>query len=84
MIDEALDANRGETDPAKKKGYAETVNDASPSSATTSGARTRCGAWPTHPQVHGLDDFVTPSGESICLCNGIQGVVNVSSIWVEQ
>ena len=26
VIDEALDANRGETDPAKKKGYAEAVN----------------------------------------------------------
>jgi peptide/nickel transport system substrate-binding protein len=26
IIDQALDANRGETDPAKKKGYAEAVN----------------------------------------------------------
>jgi peptide/nickel transport system substrate-binding protein len=83
VIDQALDANRGETDEAKKKELAETVNKRFAEECYNLwGAYTVWGLAHT-PNVHGLEDFTAPSGEPICLCNGIQGVINVSSIWIE-
>ena len=83
MIDEALNANRGETDPAAKQELAETVNKQFGEQCYNLwGSYTVLGLAHS-PTVHGLEDFVAPSGEPICLCNGIQGVINVSSIWTE-
>ena len=48
-IDELLDPNRAETDPAKKQEYAEEVNRTSARSATTSGPAGTSGASPTSP-----------------------------------
>jgi peptide/nickel transport system substrate-binding protein len=84
VIDEALDANRGETDPAKKKEYAETI------------ARqfaTECyDLWrwytqwglPHVPEVKGLDAFVLPSGTPGALGAGIAGTFNVGGVWRDQ
>ena len=84
VIDQALEDNRGETDPAMKKELAETVNRTFGEQCYNLWGSYTVWGLAHSPQVHGLDDFVAPSGEPICLCNGIQGVVNVSSIWVEQ
>ena len=83
-IDQALDTNRGETDPAKKKELAETVNKTFATECYNLwGSYTIWGLAHT-PKVEGLEDFVAPSGEKICLCNGIAGTINISSIWIKQ
>ena len=38
---------------------------------------------PHTADVQGLEDFTAPSGEKVCLCNGIAGVYNVQSVWTE-
>ena len=74
-IDQALDTNRGETDPAKKKELAETVNKTFATECYNLwGSYTIWGLAHT-PKVQGLEDFVAPSGEKICLCNGIAGTI---------
>ena len=84
VIDQALDANRGETDPAKKKELAETVNKQFGTECYNLwGAYTVWGLAHS-PKVQGISDFVAPSGEKICLCNGIAGTINIGSIWIEQ
>ena len=73
VIDQALDANRGETDPAKKKELRRDGQQAVRRPVLQPlGLVTRCGRLAHTPKVHGLEDFTAPSGEPICLCNGIQ------------
>jgi ABC-type transport system substrate-binding protein len=83
VIDQALEDNRGETDPAVKKELAETVNRTFGEQCYNLWGSYTVWGLAHSPQVHGLEDFVAPSGESICLCNGIQGVINIGSIWTE-
>ena len=84
VIDEALDANRGETDPAKKLEYAETVNKRFGEQCYNLwGSYTVWGLAHT-PNVHGIDDMVLPSGNPAALGAGIAGSFNVASVWVEQ
>ena len=79
VIDQALDTNRGETDPAKKKELAETVDKQFATECYNLwGSYTVWGLAHT-PKVQGLEDFIAPSGENICLCNGIQGVSSTST-----
>ena len=84
VIDQALDANRGETDPAEKKELAETVDKQFAEQCYNLWGSYTVWGLPHTPKVHGLEDFTAPSGEPICLCNGIQAVINVNSIWIEQ
>ena len=84
VIDEALDANRGETDPAAKQEYAETI-------ARQFGAEcydlwrwyTQWGL-PHRPEVKGLDGFVLPSGSPARLGAGISGTFNINAVWLDQ
>ena len=84
VIDQALDANRGETDPAKKKELAETVNKEFATQCWNIWGDFDLWGLPHTPDVQGLEDFTTPSGEKVCLCNGIAGVYNVQSVWIKQ
>ena len=60
VIDQALDANRGETDPAKKKELAETVNKQFADRVLQPlGLLHRVGL-PHTPKVQGLEDFTAP------------------------
>jgi peptide/nickel transport system substrate-binding protein len=84
VIDQALDANRGETDPAKKKELAETVNKEFATQCYNIWGDFDLWGLPHTPDIHGLEDFTAPSGEKVCLCNGIAGVYNVQSVWIKQ
>ena len=79
VIDEALDANRGETDPARRKELAETVNQR---------FAEQCyglwGGWTTwsvihDPSVHLADTNVLPDGTETRHMNEI---VNVRTTWI--
>ena len=84
VIDEALDANRGETDPAKKQEYAETVNKRFGEQCYNLwGSYTVWGLAHT-PNVHGIDDMVLPSGQSRCAGRWHRRLVQRGSVWVEQ
>jgi peptide/nickel transport system substrate-binding protein len=81
IIDEALDANRGETDPAKKKGYAEAVNQR---------FADQCfniwGGWTTwailhKPSIHLEPTFTTPEGAESAPTSEI---ANLRTAWVDQ
>ncbi len=81
VIDEALDANRGETDPAKKQGYAEAVNQR---------FGDQCfniwGGWTTwgvlyEPTVHIEPTLTTPEGVESAPTSEI---VNMRTTWIEQ
>jgi peptide/nickel transport system substrate-binding protein len=81
VIDEALDANRGETDPAKKQGYAEAVNQR---------FAEQCfniwGGWTTwgilhEPTVHLEPTFTTPEGVESAPTSEI---ANLRTAWVDQ
>ena len=84
VIDQALEANRGETDPAKKKELAETVNKEFATQCYNIWGDYDLWGLPHTPDVQGLEDFTAPSGEKVCLCNGIAGVYNVQSVWIKQ
>ncbi len=65
VIDDLLDKNRAETDPAKKKGYAEEVNKMlRRASATTSGAAGTSGASPTSRRSTGWRTSPCPDGKT--------------------
>jgi peptide/nickel transport system substrate-binding protein len=81
ILDEALDANRGETDPAKKQGYAEAVNQR---------FADQCfniwGGWTTwailhEPTVHIEPTFTTPEGVESAPTSEI---ANLRTAWVDQ
>ena len=73
VIDEALDANRGETDPAKKQEYAETSTGASRSSATTSGPTGTSGGSPTNPRSTAWRTSPCPEASQSIFGAGIGG-----------
>ncbi len=84
VIDQALDANRGETDPTKKAQYADTIARQFASECYNLWFwYTRWGLAHT-PQVHGLDAFVLPSGSRAQLGAGISGTFNVNGVWLDQ
>jgi ABC-type transport system substrate-binding protein len=84
VIDEALDGNRGETDPAAKQEYAETVNRRFGEQCYNLWGSYTVWGLAHHPRVHGIDDMVLPSGNPAALGAGIAGSFNVASVWVEQ
>ncbi len=84
VIDQALDANRGETDPAKKKELAETVNKRFGEQCYDLWGDYALWGLAHTSDVQGIEDFVLPSGDKACLCNGIAGVFNVQSVWIRK
>jgi peptide/nickel transport system substrate-binding protein len=84
VIDEALDANRGETDPAVKQELAETVNRRFGEQCYNLWGSYTVWGLPASPRVHGIDDMLLPSGNPAALGAGIAGSFNVASVWVEQ
>jgi peptide/nickel transport system substrate-binding protein len=84
VIDQALDANRGETDPAKKKEYAETVN-----KQFGEQCYNLWGSWDIwgiahKPTVHGVENFSLPGGEKSIFGSGIGGTFYDHTLWVSQ
>ncbi len=84
VIDQALDDNRGETDPAVKKELAETVNRRFGEQCYNLWGSYTVWGLPASPRVHGIDDMLLPSGNPAALGAGIAGSFNVASVWVEQ
>jgi peptide/nickel transport system substrate-binding protein len=81
VIDEALDANRGETDPAKKQGYAEAINQ-----RFADQCYNIWGGWTTwailhKPTVHIEPTFTTPEGVESAPTSEI---ANLRTAWVDQ
>ena len=84
VIDEALDANRGETDPAKKQELAETVNRRFGEQCYNLwGAVHRVGS-PRQPDGARHRRHAAAVGQPRRAGRGIAGSFNVASVWVEQ
>ncbi len=84
VIDEALDANRGETDPAKKQEYAETVAKQFGSECYNVWGWYTVWGLPHASQVKGLDAFAMPSGTPASLGAGIAGSFGIGAVWLDQ
>jgi len=81
IIDQALDENRGETDPAKKKGYAEAINQRFADQCYDIWS-----SWTTWAVLHDEKvqvptDFTLPDGTTT---KPTDEIVNMRSIWVQQ
>jgi peptide/nickel transport system substrate-binding protein len=81
IIDQALDENRGETDPAKKKGYAEAVNQ-----RFADQCYDLWSSWTTWAVLH--DDkvqvpatFTLPDGT---VTKPTDELVNLRDVWLQQ
>jgi peptide/nickel transport system substrate-binding protein len=84
VIDQALDANRAETDPAKKKEYAETVNKRFAEQCYNLWTDWDIWAVAHKPTVHGVENFKLPGGEQSIFGSGIGGTFYNNTLWVEQ
>ncbi len=83
-IDDLLAKNRAETDPSKKKGYAEEVN-----KIFGEECYNLWGSWNVwgiahKPSVHGVENITLPDGKTSQFGQGIAGVFNPMSLWVQQ
>jgi ABC-type transport system substrate-binding protein len=84
VIDQALDANRAETDPAKKKEYAETVNKRFAEQCYNLWESWTVWGVPHKPTVHGVENFTLPGGEKTIFGAGIGGTFYDQTLWVSQ
>ena len=84
VIDQALDANRGETDPAKKKEYAETVNKRFAEQCYDLWENWEVWGIAHKPTVHGVENFALPDGEMSIFGSGIGGTFYPQTLWVSQ
>jgi peptide/nickel transport system substrate-binding protein len=82
VIDEALDANRGETDTAKKQEYAETVNKRFAEQCYDLWSSWTTWAVLHEPTVQVPPTFTTPDG--VETKPTATEIVNVRTLWVEQ
>ena len=83
VIDQALDANRSETDPAKKKEYAETVNKRFAEQCYNLWTSWDIWGIAHKPTVHGVENFTLPGGEQSIFGSGIGGTFYNQTLWVE-
>jgi peptide/nickel transport system substrate-binding protein len=81
VIDEALDANRGESDPAKKQEYAETVNQRFGEQCFNIWGGWTTWALLSKPSVHISPTVTTPDGTESAATSEI---ANVRTMWVDQ
>jgi peptide/nickel transport system substrate-binding protein len=84
QIDQLLDQNRAETDPAKKQEYAEEVN-----RIFAEQCYNLWGSWDIwgiahKPTVHGVENFELPDGSTSQFGQGIAGTFYPMTLWVEQ
>ncbi len=84
QIDELLDKNRAETDPAKKQEYAEEVNQ-----IFAEQCYNLWGSWDIwgiahKPTVHGVENFELPDGAMSQFGQGIAGTFYPMTLWTEQ
>ena len=84
VIDEALDANRAETDPAKKQEYAETVNKRFAEQCYNLWTDWDIWGVAHKPSIHGVENFTLPGGEQSIFGAGIGGTFYQHTLWVEQ
>jgi peptide/nickel transport system substrate-binding protein len=83
VIDGALDANRGETDPAKKKEYAETVaKQFGKECYNLWGSYTVWGI--PHEDNVNVGILQLPGGEQAAMGAGIAGTFSVAASWIQQ
>jgi peptide/nickel transport system substrate-binding protein len=81
VIDQALDANRGETDPAKKQEYAETVNKRFAEQCYDIWSSWTTWAELHDPKVQVPASDTLPDGSTSAPTNEI---VNVRDLWIQQ
>jgi peptide/nickel transport system substrate-binding protein len=84
QIDQLLDQNRSETDPAKKQEYAEEVN-----RIFAEQCYNLWGTWDIwgiahKPTVHGVENFELPDGSTSQFGQGIAGTFYPMTLWVDQ
>ena len=84
QIDQLLDQNRSETDPAKKQEYAEEVN-----RIFAEQCYNLWGTWDIwgiahKPTVHGVENFDLPDGSTSQFGQGIAGTFYPMTLWVDQ
>jgi ABC-type transport system substrate-binding protein len=84
VIDQALEANRGETDPAKKQEYAETINKRFAEQCYDLWTTWAVWGVPHKPTVHGVENFTLPGGEQSIFGAGIGGTFYDHTLWVSQ
>lgn len=84
VIDEALDANRGEADPAVKAQYAATIAERFASECYNLWLYHTLWGIPHRPEVKGIDAFALPSGAPAQLGAGISGTFNINGVWLDQ
>jgi peptide/nickel transport system substrate-binding protein len=80
VIDEALNANRGETDPAAKQEYAETVNKQFGEQCYNLWGFWTVWGLPHTPNVMDVGVFTLPDGST--QSPGTGGTFNVRSVWI--
>jgi peptide/nickel transport system substrate-binding protein len=84
QIDDLLAKNRIETDPAKKKDYAEQIN-----KIFAEQCYNLWGSWAIwgiahKPTVHGVENFTLPDGKTSQFGQGISGTFYPLTLWVKQ
>lgn len=84
QIDAALDDNRGQTDPAKKKADAEAVDQAFAKQCYNIWGSNTVWSIAHNPKVQGISDFKLPSGDPAALGAGIAGSFNINGVWLDQ
>jgi peptide/nickel transport system substrate-binding protein len=83
VLDEALDANRGETDPDARRANAETVSRQFGQECYNLWSWRTQWALPHRPEVKGLDDLRLPSGSTAAVGVPVNGTFSVASAWLQ-
>jgi len=83
VIDQALDANRGETDPAKKQQYAETINKRFGEQCYDLWTTWNIWGIAHKDAVHGVENFKLPDGQMSQFGQGIAGTFYPQTLWVQ-
>ncbi|MGE0136189.1 MAG: ABC transporter substrate-binding protein [Ilumatobacteraceae bacterium] len=83
IVDKALEDQRGEVDPAKRKAYAEEVNRQMAKECYQIPTSWTLWGTPHAPKVQGLNDYVFPDGSKARNGAGFSGSFWTQALWID-